>query len=385
MNVMLSSSLTGIRVVDLSRLYPGPLCTLMLADLGADVLKIESPDGELARYFPPYQFGSGSTFLQLNRGKRSLTLNLKKAAGVAVLHRILEKADVLVEAFRPGVMKRFGLDEASLRDRYKSLIYCSISGFGQDGPDAARPGHDINYISMAGVLGLEGDSRHGLLIPPVQIADTLGAFQASTAICAALLQRSRTGQGQYLDISLLDGAFFTLIHLASLHFADVPLRRGELPLSGRLAGYNVYRTRDGRYLALGFLEPNFWETFCLKMNLDRFANTQIQEDQKELIGELTRRFATRTLKEWMDFFRDADLCVSPVLEIPEAIAEAHQRGLLVNVEYPSGLLQQLKTPFVKDGAAATRAPLLGEHNLEILKEYGYSAAEIEALHQEGVL
>ena len=382
---MLSGSLSGIRVVDLSRLYPGPLCTLMLADLGADVVKIESPDGELARYFPPYQFGSGATFLQLNRGKRSLTLDLKKNGGAAVLHRLLEKADVLVESFRPGVMKRLGLDAVSLQDQYNSLIYCSITGYGQEGPDSRRPGHDINYISLAGVLGLEGDPRHGLLIPPVQIADTLGAFQASTAICAALVQRARTGRGQHLDISLLDGAFFTLIHLASLHFADVPLRRGELPLSGRLAGYNVYRTRDGRYLALGFLEPKFWEQFCLKMNLDQFANTQVQEDQQELIGELGRRFAARTLKEWMDFFREEDLCVSPVREIPEAIAEAHHRGLLVNVEYPSGSLKQLKTPFVKDGAAATRAPLLGEHNLEILKEYGYSAAEIDALREDGVL
>lgn len=382
---MLGESLKGIRVVDLSRLYPGPLCTLMLADLGADVLKIESPEGELARYFPPYQFGSGATFLQLNRGKRSLTLNLKKPAGVTVLLRIMEKADVLVESFRPGVMKRFGLDYPSLQNLYPSLIYCSISGFGQEGPDSRRPGHDINYISMAGVLGLEGDAQRGLLVPPIQIADTLGAFQASTAVCAAIVQRFRTGRGQHLDISLLHGAFFALIHLASLHYAGMPVRRGELPLSGMLAGYNVYRTRDDRYLALGFLEPKFWETFCLKLQLDQFANRQIQQDQTELIRELSHRIASRTLQEWLDFFHDEDLCISPVTEIPEALVEARHRGLVMDVDYPSGKLPQLKTPFVKDSPAVSRAPLLGEHNLEVLEEYGYTASEIESLRREGVL
>lgn len=382
---MLSESLRGIRVLDLTRLYPGPLCTMMLVDLGADVLKVESPEGELGRYFPPYKFGSGALFLQLNRGKRSLTLNLKKAGGLSVLHRILEKTDVMVESFRPGVMKRFGLDEASLRGKYPSLISCSISGYGQEGPDARRPGHDINFISLAGILSLEGDEHRGLLIPPVQIADTLGAFQASTAICAALVQRFRTGKGQHLDINLLDGAMFSLIHLASLHYSDAPVQRGELPLSGRLACYNVYRTQDHRYLALGFLEPKFWETFCLKMNLDQFANNQLQPDQKHLIRALSDRFATRTLNEWMDFFKQEDLCITPVRDIPEALVEAQNRGLIVNVEYPSGPLSQFKTPFVKDSSIATRAPSLGEHNLEILREHGYSPAEIESLRQDGIL
>jgi crotonobetainyl-CoA:carnitine CoA-transferase CaiB-like acyl-CoA transferase len=383
---MLHQSLSGIRVLDLTRLYPGPLCTLMLADLGAEITKVESPGGELGRYFPPYQYGSSALFLQLNRGKRSLTLNLKKPKGAEILHRLLEQCDVLVESFRPGIMRRFGLDFESLKDRYPALVYCSISGYGQQSPYERNPGHDLNYISLAGLLSLDGDAEHGVLIPPIQVADTMGAFQAGMAVCAALVQRGRTGRGQHIDISLLDGALFTMIHLASLHFAGVPLRPGQLPLSGRLAGYNVYRTRDNRYLALGFLEPKFWESFCLKMNLDQFANSQIQGDQSNLIRVLAERIAARTLNEWMEFFQGENLCVTPVREFREVLADPHvrERSLFETVTYPSGDLLQMKTPFVPE-AAKGRAPLLGEHNVEILREHGYSAAEIDAFKEEGVL
>lgn len=374
----------GVRIVDLSRLYPGPLCTMMLADLGAEVLKVESPEGELGRYFPPYQYGSGALFLQLNRGKKSITLNLKKPKAVSVLHRLLEKADILVESFRPGVMRRFGLDPATVCERHPQLIYCSISGFGQEGPNSRRPGHDINYISLAGILSLQGNHDRGYVIPPIQIADTLGAFQASTAICAALVQRARTGKGQHFDINLLDGALFLLIHLASLYYAGAPIAQTELPLSGRLASYNIYQTADGRYLALGFVEPKFWETFCLKMQLTQFMNSQLQPDQEALIRVLNDRFKTKTLSDWIDFFREEDLCITPVREIPEALVDAENRGLMMQVNYPSGTLNQFKTPFAKDSAQTTRAPLLGEHNLEILMEYGYSSEEIESLHEEGI-
>jgi crotonobetainyl-CoA:carnitine CoA-transferase CaiB-like acyl-CoA transferase len=384
---MLADSLSGIRVLDLSRLYPGPLCTLMLSDLGAEVIKIESPEGEMGRYIPPYHFGSSANFLQLNRNKRSLTLNLKKPQGVEILKKLLSGADLIVESFRPRVMKRFRMDYESIADEFPGLIYCSISGYGQSGPAAQHPGHDLNYISVAGLLSLHGEGSRGYLIPPIQIADILGGFQGTAAICAALFKRFRTGIGQHLDISLVDGAFFTFIGLAGLYFSGLSLERDGLSLSGRLACYNIYRTADHQYLALGLLEPKFWQSFCLKMNLNSYVNRQLQEDQIELIDILSRRFSEKNMDFWLEFFQNDDLCITPVTDFAEATKNHQLRGrnLLVDVEYPSGVLQQFATPFVKQTAATGRAPLLGEHNYEILSELGYTGEEISNLKTEGVL
>jgi crotonobetainyl-CoA:carnitine CoA-transferase CaiB-like acyl-CoA transferase len=384
---MLHQSLEGIRVLDLTRLFPGPLCTMMLADLGAEVIKIEAPEGELARYIPPYQFGSGVLFLQLNRGKRSLTLNLKSEQGQAILNRMLEQTDILVESFRPGVMRRFHLDYDSTKERYPSLIYCSISGYGQTGPMAAKPGHDLNYLSMAGIISLSGDDTKGYLIPPIQIADTMSAFTAVSSILAALFQRSRIGKGQFLDISLLDAAFFAMVGLAGIHLAGFPLQADVLPLSGRLACYNIYRTKDNKFLALAFLEPKFWQTFCLKMKMDQYFNHQLQNDQTELIEALRNKFKTKSLQEWLDFFEQDDLCISPVRNFPEVLADPmiQSRGLVTEVQYPSGILKQMMTPIVSGAGSRIRAPLLGEHNVEILLEHGYSSDQIESLRKQGVI
>jgi crotonobetainyl-CoA:carnitine CoA-transferase CaiB-like acyl-CoA transferase len=384
---MLHQSLKGARVLDLTRLFPGPLCTVMLADLGAEVIKVEAPEGEFARYMPPYQFGSGQMFLQMNRGKRSMTCNLKKEAGQEILLRLLEKTDILVESFRPGVMKKFRLDYETLRERFPSLIYCSISGFGQQGPNAKKPAHDLNYISIAGILNLSGNEKQGYVVPPVQIADTMGAFCALSAILAAYIQRLRENKGQYLDVSLLDSAFFAMIGLAGIHFAGFPLQANTLPLSGRLACYNVYRTKDDKYLAIAFLEPKFWQTFCLKMKLDQFFNHQLQNDQTELLDLLTEKFAQRTQKDWLDFFQNDDLCISPVLDFSDAIFDPGivYRQLLTPITYPSGVLTQMRTPFVKDGCSTLRAPVLGEHNFEILREQGYTAQDIDTFKNEGII
>lgn len=383
---MLNQSLKGVRVVDLARLYPGPLCTLMLGDMGADVLKIEAPEGELGRYLPPYHFGSSAAFLQLNRGKRSLTLNLKKEKGIEILHRLLGGADVLLESFRPGVMKRFRLDYASLKEKHPSLIYCSISGYGQTGPYSQAPGHDINYLSIAGVLALSKSDR-GYVIPPIQIADVIGAYQACTAICAALFQRSRNGIGQYLDISLLDGALFSMITLASLHFAGTPLQRESLPLSGSLACYNVYRTSDNRFLALALLEHKFWQTFCLKLNLQAYVNHQMQSDQRELIEIIAAKVGSKTQREWLEFFNNEDLCVTPLKDFSETLQDPQviHRGTLFSIAYASGTLTQMKTPFVAEAPSTERAPVLGEHNVETLTSLGYTASQIAELKEEGVL
>jgi crotonobetainyl-CoA:carnitine CoA-transferase CaiB-like acyl-CoA transferase len=360
---------------------------MMLADLGAEVIKVEAPEGEFARYMPPYQFGSGQMFLQMNRGKRSITCNLNKDAGRQISLRLLEKTDILVESFRPGVMKKFGLDYESLHEKFPSLIYCSISGFGQSGPHVKKPAHDLNYISIAGILSLSGNEKQGYVIPPIQIADTMGAFCAFSAILAAYIQRMRNGKGQFLDVSLLDSAFFAMIALAGIHFAGFPLHAETLPLSGRLACYNVYQTKDNKFIAIAFLEPKFWQTFCLKMKLDQYLNHQLQNDQSELLELLSQRFASRTQKEWLEFFQNDDLCITPVLDFHETMFDPSilSRALMSPVAYPSGMLAQMRTPFVKDGFSNLRAPVLGEHNFEILREQGYSAQDIDAFKDKGVI
>lgn len=381
---MINSSLKGIRVLDFSRLFPGPLCTLMLADLGADIIKVEPPEGEPARYYPPYHFGSGATFLQLNRGKRSLTLDLKKPPAIEVVRKLLCGCDILVESYRPGVMKRFGLDYDSLKQQFPSLIYCSITGYGRDGVHASKPGHDLNYISLAGIVSLNGNAERGLVIPPIQIADLLGGFQAGMAILAALVQRGKNQRGQNLSISLLDGAFFTWISLAGMHFAGLPLRPETNPLSGGLACYRLYRTKDDRYLALALLEPKFWKTFCGKLGLSQYSENHMLQDQEKLAAVLTTEIASRTLDEWLSFLEQEDLCVTPVLDFSEALNELAARSTF-SLSYPEGRLQQFKTPFAGESPAESPAPNVGQHTVEILTEIGYSFLEIESLKNDGVL
>jgi len=376
---MLSRALENFRVVDLTKLYPGPLCTLMLADLGADVVKVEAPGGEMGRLMPPFENGESILFSQLNRNKRSLILNLKRDSAIHILKKLLADTDVLIESFRPGVMNRLGLDYATLSKQFPALVYCSVSGFGQEGPDSQRPAHDLNYISIAGVVSTEGSGA--CIIPSVQIADTIGAFQSITSILAALLRRFRTGQGAYLDISLLDGAFLTMILLAGIQLSGRNATNESL-LSGRLACYNVYQTSDRRYLAIGLLEPHFWKRFCVKMNLPDFVDRQYHHDQQPLIEAIRAKLIQKTLSEWLQYFHSDDLCVSPVNTVAEAMQSPYleKRNLFIEID---GKIQ-MKTPLVTE-IPGRKAPSPGEHSREILQQLGYSQDEIAKLQMEGAI
>jgi len=378
---MLSRSLEGIRVLDFTRLYPGPLCTLMLADLGADVMKVEAPGGEMGRLMPPLKGDQSLSFLQLNRNKRSLMLDLRKEEGRLIVKKLLESCDVLIESFRPGVMKRFGLDYENLRGEFTRLIYCSISGYGQTGSNSGKPGHDLNYISVAGIIGAQEKVS---ILPPVQIADSIGAFQASTAILAALFQRSRTGAGQFLDISLLDGAFFAIILLAGIQVSGLDAK-SEQYLSGRLACYNIYRTLDDRYLTLALLEPKFWNHFCAQMQMPQLADRQFQENQQELIEIIAERIATKPLTDWIEYFSTEDVCFAPVQSIAEALQSEPAKRLLVPVDYSFGSFLQMRTPFVEKTLNKRKAPEPGEHTWQILEEAGFTKPEIEAFARKGIL
>ncbi len=360
-----AAALAGTRILDLTRLLPGPFCTMLLADLGADVIKIEEPrGGDPAR-------GYGAVFGLVNRNKRSVTLDLKSDTGREALLRLTERADAVVEGFRPGVMARLGLDFAVLSERNPQLVYASLSGFGQSGPYRDRPAHDLNYLALAGVLGYNLDPASGRPVPPAaQIADLGGGTLGAVAILAALLSARQTGVGQMVDVSLFASAVTWLPTLVGGLFqtgrAPEP---GEAMLAGGLAQYDVYATADGRHVALGALEPRFLANFLAVV--DRSDLTALAGDRARLGDELRALFATRTLAEWVSLLDGVETCFAPVNTLAEAMADpqAQALGLFTSVNGQP----QLAPPFALSRTPATLrrpAPALGEHTVEVLAEIG---------------
>ncbi|MBC7976741.1 MAG: CoA transferase, partial [Myxococcales bacterium] len=323
----LASALDGIRILDLSRLLPGPFLTMVLADLGADVVKIEDPRlGDYMRQFPPAKGGISGRYLAVNRGKRSIVLDLKTAAGRDALLRMAAQADVVVESFRPGVMDKLGVGYAALAQANPGIVMCSISGFGQTGPYVDRAGHDLGYIALAGVLAMGGEAGGAPMMPGVQIADLAGgALWSATAILAALVGRHRTGQGAHLDISMTEGALaLVAAELGNLECGIHPTR-GVETLNGGLACYGIYRTQDDRYLAVGALEPKFW--IALNTAIGRPPNVGEllgkADAQAKTRAEVAAIFATRTAADWQTVLAPHDCCVELVLEVEELAQHPH--------------------------------------------------------------
>ncbi|HYQ81796.1 MAG TPA: CoA transferase, partial [Anaeromyxobacteraceae bacterium] len=292
--------LDGVRVLDLSRLLPGPYATLVLADLGADVVKVEeAPGGDYLRWMPPLAGEQSGFFHALNRNKRSLRLDLKKPAGAAAFRRLVRRFDVVVESFRPGVMDRLGLGYEALRAAQPGLVLCSISGYGQDGPYRNRAGHDLDYCATAGVLALNGPPERPLP-PGVQVADVAGgSWPAVAGVLAALVRRAATGEGGHVDVSMTDGALAMLVlQLGGAAARGTPLQRAGEMLNGGAACYGVYRTRDGRFVALGALEPKFFRRFCEAAGRPDLAERQFDDGGRGPLAELTALFAARTRDEW---------------------------------------------------------------------------------------
>jgi crotonobetainyl-CoA:carnitine CoA-transferase CaiB-like acyl-CoA transferase len=382
----LAGSLSGVRVLDLTRLLPGPFLTMVLADLGADVVKVEDPRiGDYLRALPPSKGGMGGRFLAVNRGKRSAAIDLKTSAGRAALLRLAGRADVLVESFRPGVMDKLGLGYATLAAASPRLVVCSISGFGQDGPYAHRAGHDLDYLAVAGALAMGGEASGAPGLPGVQIADLAGgSLWGATAILAALLGRERSGRGAHLDISMTEGALALLsAELGNLDCGARPTRGAEA-LNGGLASYGVYRTADDRYLAVGALEPKFWvalgHAIGRPARIDELAGGPT--DQARVRAELAAIFATRSASEWQAALAGHDCCVELVVELSELDGHPlHQaREVFFTVDGGPGVgpLRQVRTPLGAP-AAPRPPPRLGEHTREVLAEAGLADAEIAAL------
>ncbi len=381
-----SRPLDGIRVLDLSRLLPGPFLTMVLGDLGADVVKVEDPRvGDYMRAFPPAKGGLSGRFLAVNRNKRSLALDLKTPAGTSALLRLVERADVVVESFRPGVMDRLGVGFSVLQARNPKVVLCSISGYGATGPYVEKAGHDLNYIALAGVLGMGAEARERKpAMPGVQIADFAGgALWSATSILAALVGRDRTGQGAHLDISMTEGAMALLIaELGNLDCGQSS-KRGTGMLNGALAAYSVYRTKDGKYLSVGALEPKFWLAFNAGIGRPgNVAELIAPPDKQDAIrAEIQTILDGKTRDEWVAHLAGFDCCCEPVLELDEVAAHplhVAREAFFTLDGGDLGPMQQLRTPVgVRDHS--TPAPRLGQHSRDVLADYGFAPDEIAAL------
>ncbi|MCK6578835.1 MAG: CoA transferase [Anaerolineae bacterium] len=380
----MQNPLTGVRILDLTRLLPGGLATMMLADLGAQVIKIESPQGgDYARWMPPLIDGQGAYFRATNRGKRSVIIDLKKPLGVDVLKRLAADADVLIESFRPGVMARLGLNTETLRALNPRLIVCAISGWGQTGPVAQRSGHDLNYAAAAGLIGEMGAPQ------PFggQVADVGGAYSAVGAICAALFARERGGEGAFIDCGLFDAA----IPFGCATWVEAVAAGGAAPhgrLAGRLACYNIYRARDGEPVSLAALEPKFWENFCRTVERpDLIANYEKPDRQRYLRLELEGIFAMQTADEWEAILGRADCCFSRV-NTARTLAEDPQVMARAALGVTDAGQPWLRSPIRFDDGAPPEiadAPGYGAQTRTVLLETGYSDAEIDVLIKSEVV
>jgi crotonobetainyl-CoA:carnitine CoA-transferase CaiB-like acyl-CoA transferase len=389
-------ALAGIKVLDLTRLLPGAFCTQLFADYGADVLKIEQPgSGDYNRQFAPIAKKESGSFLLLNRNKRSLTLNLKSEEGRGIFLDLVRGADVVVEGFRPGVMDRLGLGYEALREVNQGLVYCAISGFGQDGPYAKQSGHDLNYMALTGALQLFGTPATGPIVPGLSIADVGGgSLMAAFGILAALSSRRATGKGQFVDISMTDGLVAWLCyHAADYLFAGIEPRGGERPFLGGAPCYRVYRCADGRYLSLGIIEDHFWERFCELIGRPELKAQQwpVGEAASRQHRELEALFLQETRDHWAGRLAAADIPASPVNSMAEAFADPQleHRQMLLHMEHPvEGTIPQLGFPIKFSGTPGelrSPPPLLGEHNESVLTALGYEKNEIAEFAARGVI
>jgi crotonobetainyl-CoA:carnitine CoA-transferase CaiB-like acyl-CoA transferase len=380
--------LSGIRVLDLTRLLPGAFCTMLLADMGADVIKVEEPSsGDYMRWTPPLVNGQSALFNALNRNKRSITLNLKSEAGRDLLLRLVERSDVLVEGNRPGVMDRLGLGWPAIHARNPALVMCSITGYGQDGPMAARAGHDINYVATAGVLGLNG-APDGPPVPlAVQVGDIGGGgLQPAVAILGALVGVQRGDPGRWLDVSMTDGAVSWLALVLAQQGAGEEGGRGDHRLTGRYACYRVYTCKDGGYYSVGALEPKFWAALCGAVGTPDLIDSQFATGDERLRAHRAMEavFLSRTRLEWERELAGMEVCCEPVLELGEVASHPQiaARGLVV--DGPAGVEVRPAVPMRTDWRRRG-APSLGEHTAEILSELGIDGAQLATLENAGAV
>jgi len=390
----LTAPLEGIKILDLSRLAPGPFCTMILGDLGADILKVEGPrEGRLAMVMAIEE--RAIAYNALERNKRSIVLNLKLEPARQIFYQLAKKADVIVEGFRPGVVKRLGVDYDTIKEINPRLIYCSLTGYGQDGPYSNLVGHDVNYISIGGALGIMGIPGGAPIIPSNLVADyAAGGMNAAIGILAALIAREKTGKGQYVDIGMADGVVSLMASSLSRYFEtdEVPKRGNEL-LTGGVPFYSVYETKDGKYVSIGCLEPWFYENLCRALGREDFIPYQgaIGEKREEIFSAFREIFRTKTRDEWFDYLSQWDICVGKVYLLDELATDPQliHRNMILELDHPE--LGKVKQPGISvklsqtPGSIRSFGPILGQHTEEVLLELGYSKKRIEELREQGAI
>lgn len=392
-----------IKILDLTSLAPGQFCTMILGDFGANVLRVESPGAKFGLGLKGKESKKEAAYFPLDRNKKSIVLDLKTQSGREVFYRLAQQSDVIVESFRPGVVKRLGIDYETISKLNPQIVYCSLSGYGQNGPYRDLSGHDINYLSMAGVLGLIGPSG----MPPVIPMDIISIFAGGSlygvvGILTALMARNETGKGQYVDVAFTEGAISLLTFLTHWHFLKglVP-KRGETVIHGAYPYYGVYETKDGKYISIGCVEPHFWENLCrllgredyipYQVSMDHFFHKPVDKKWREISTYLKQTFLTKTRDEWFELLVKSDIPAGKVYALDEVFSDPHvlQRQMVLEMEHPSfgnikqaGIAPKLsETP----GSVRTFAPLAGEHTEEVLGGLGYSGEEIDTLKQKGAI
>ena len=394
--------LSGIRVLDLSRLLPGPYASLILADLGAEVIKVEDTQGgDYIRAMPPHVDGVGAWFASLNRNKRSVALDFKHAEGRAALLDLAAGADVVLESFRPGVLDKLGAGYEVMRARNPKLVYCAITGYGYDSPYRERAGHDLNYLAIAGVLGVNGSQRDGSpQLSGAQMADIAGgSLFAVISMLAALRVAERTGQGRFIDAAMTDGAMSLITMVLGADLAELrtgertslPPAPGTMQLNGRYLCYRIYEAADG-YLSLGALEPKFWANFCQAIERPDLLSAQFDEavEGNPNLVEVSEIVRTRTRAQWSELNARFDFCGEPILAFHEVPDNEHIRHRQLIFDLPVGrsVLPQVAVPVRFEGATRTRhvqPPLHGEATREMLGSAGWSEDRIAAALEQGAI
>lgn len=392
----MTTPLACLKVLDFSTLLPGPFATMFLADLGADVVRVESPhqQADIVRSMPPLDGDTSAWHALLNRSKRSIALDLKRPGASDIVKRLVQTYDIVVEQFRPGVMQRLGIGYQALRGVNSRLIYCAITGYGQTGPYRDRAGHDLNYLALSGIASHTGRREYGPLPLGVQVADVGGgSYNALVGILAAVIHRQRTGEGQLVDISMFDGAVAWNALAAAQYFVGGSDPEPEGATLNGGSYYDYYRTSDGRYLSIAGLEPKFWQGFCAAIDrpdLIELGSSLDLDTQRSLKSEIQRTIASRTCEEWMGIFARIDVCVEPVLQVSEVVQhpQTQARELVVSVPKGDGTSQRQIANPIKLSACQPEyrhiGTALGEHTEAVLLEMGYTELDIKTLREAGV-
>ncbi len=390
----MDATLNGIKIIDLSRLFPGPYATAMMAAMGADVIKVEAPgEGDYLRSFEPMVDGQSAFFLNLNANKRSVVVDLKNEAGKKVVIKMVRQADVVIESFRPGVMERLGLGYGELEKINPAIVYCAITGYGSSGPFSDHPGHDINYLALSGLLSQNRSEDGWPVVPGFQIADVGGgALHGVIGIMSALIARQQSGRGRKVEVSMTDALAGWLVYPWSFHQAGIEPDSIGPCLSGQYPCYAVYKTKDEKFIALGALEPKFWANLCGALGREDLLGYQFSKGTKRdwIFDELRATFAAKDRDHWVETLGDAHCCVTPVVEINELSGHPHWVGAgLVDqdapgIPAPGALGNPIKFPDTEKVEPAA-PPSLGEHTEEILLEFGYDTEEIVALRKKGAV